>query len=125
MNFMYASVATAILCVLILEFSFSNYYLNNQYLCLLLLFMFSKGFNLVLYHQLQDVILCMPAASALAFFTQVSMGGTETTYFSHTLMLLSILPYTPLIHPPLLCSNPPSNLLLPLPHLHSLSLPSS
>ena len=71
MNFLYASFCTAILCVLILEFSYSNYYLQNQYTCLLLLFMFSKGFNLVLYHQLQDVILCMPAASALAFFTQV------------------------------------------------------
>ena len=41
-SFSYASFATSILCVLILEFSYSSYYLQNQYTCLLLLFMFSK-----------------------------------------------------------------------------------
>jgi hypothetical protein len=82
MNFMFTSLVTAMICICIIEYSYSATYFANQYPSLIVLFIFIKVFEKILGHQLRDAMLIIPCVSALEFFTQfITFGAREFSEF--------------------------------------------
>jgi hypothetical protein len=59
----------ACLCVLIVEFSYSAVFVENEFQARILLYIIGKFLDKGIRHQLQDFILCMPISNAIGFFS--------------------------------------------------------
>ena len=70
-NFMYSSFLSAMVCLLIVEFSYSKVFVKYEFQARIILYIFGKIFDRIIQHQLQDYILAMPVSNAIAFFSYI------------------------------------------------------
>ena len=66
-NFMLSSFLCALLCILLIEFSYSTQFTQNQFQARIVLYIMGKVLDRVIRYQLQDHILCMPISNAFGF----------------------------------------------------------